>query len=112
MAKGFRSEADLWTAMRPKMLGKWMRVENVVEEGFFDLMGSYRSRLVFVERKISDAPNRELVEPGQIEFCKWMQQCGHDCYFVWGGRTSKNVLWTEGLDFKLSGLRRPAFWRG
>lgn len=111
MAKGFRSEADLWTYMRPRIKGKWMRMENSVEEGFYDLFGSYEKRLIFVERKISDAPNRSLVEPGQIEFAKWMLQCGHDCYLVWGGRSSRNVLWTYGLDFSPAGLCRPEFWR-
>lgn len=112
MAKGFRSEADLWTYMRPRIKGKWMRMENSVSEGFYDLFGSHRGRLLFVERKISDAPNRDLVEPGQIEFAKWMLQCNQDCYFVWGGRTTRNVLWTKSLDFSPKGLCVPDFWCG
>lgn len=112
MSRGFRSEADLWTFMRPRILGKWMRIENSVEEGFFDLMGSFKKKLVFVERKVSDAPNRDLVEPGQIGFAEWMMSCGHECYFVWGGRTSRNVLWTRGLNFTFTGLFSPPFWKG
>jgi hypothetical protein len=113
VSKGFRDEAKLWDYMRPKMRGKWERVELAIgPEGFFDLMGSFEKKLIFVERKISDAPNRSLVEPGQFTFAEWMMSCGHECFFVWGGRTSKNVLFTKGLDFTLSGLCRPPFWRG
>lgn len=111
--KGFRDEGALWDYMRPKMRGKWERVELAVgPEGFFDLMGSFEKKLIFIERKISDAPNRRLVEPGQITFADWMMSCSHRCYFVWGGRTSKAVLFTEGLDFTPRGLCRPPFWKG
>lgn len=110
--KGFRDEAALWTYMRPRILGKWMRVENSVEEGFFDLFGSYKGKLRFVERKISDAPNRNLLEPGQHDFAKWMMQCGHEVYFVWGGRTTRNVIFTRGLEFGPEAVCKPDFWKG
>lgn len=113
---GFRDEARLWTWMRPRMRGKWMRIENSVEEGFFDLMGSVNQKLIFIERKVADTPNKELIEPGQLLFAKWMRGCGHDCWYAWGGRSAKVVLFTPALETPAAPfgvvVGRPVFWGG
>lgn len=113
---GFRSEARLWDFMKPRMRGKWMRIENSVEEGFFDLMGSVNQKLIFIERKVADAPDKDLIEPGQLLFAKWMKSCGHDCWYAWGGRTKNKVLFTPALvvsdmPFGIP-IARPVFWSG
>lgn len=96
--KGFRHEKALWDYLRPRLAGKWERIEVAVgPEGFFDTMGTYNGRLIFVERKIADVPDKKLIEPGQIEFAKWMLSAGHSCYYIWGGRSTRAVQWTEAL---------------
>lgn len=117
MSRGFRDEAELWTWMRPKMIGKWERVECFFPEGFFDVMGSYQKKLIFIERKISDKPDRKLIEPGQITFAKWMMSCGHECWYAWGGRSVRRILFTPALAatpgeaFGIP-VARPPFWKG
>lgn len=97
---GFRDEAQLWTWMRPKMKGKWERVECIMPEGVPDVMGTCDGDLVWIERKIG-LPNRKAMEPGQIAFFEWMEGClyGPQCWVAWGDPKSKLVRFTLGLVF-------------
>ena len=105
---GFRTEKQLWKWMRPRMAGEWKRVEAIVPEGMFDLIGRANNTLHFVELKVG-FPSMKAVESSQKSFAKFLEGLPVRAWYVWGGLGEKDVLffdaWTRHCIY-------PAFWRG
>jgi len=109
--RGFRDEGALWDYMRPRMLGRWERVEVIHPEGMPDIFGTHGGYSHWIERKVGSSYSvRKMMEPGQIEFFDWLDKSTDDVglWVVVGGDNNKSVTWFRWPDLDRPAL--PPFW--
>lgn len=60
----FDNTASVWKFARPRLAGRWWRVEVVTPDGFPDVVGVRRGKVHFIEIKA----NGDTMRPSQIIF--------------------------------------------
>lgn len=97
---GFKNEKELWEWQKPRLKGKWDRYELMTPAGHPDVKGSYHFSIYYIENKVGDYTTQEqrraAMEPTQIEYMDWLQDCystANKVYVCFGSKKIKAARW-------------------
>lgn len=80
------SERDFWSRyLSCRLRGKWRRLESLVGSGWPDTYGLWRGKAIWLELKVGP-PNKNRLEPGQIEFALDCERHSHPFFLCFGHR--------------------------
>jgi len=104
--RSFRDEKALWDFIRPRLRGKWSRVETVTPEGMFDSWGLYQQSQFWMELKIGK-PTINALRPSQHDFLIELIRHGQPAWTCFGYKGEP--LFFEGLNFEIAKV--PPFYQ-
>ncbi len=90
------NEKKLWAHIRPRLRGRWTRVEVAVPAGLFDALGLYRQQAYWLELKVAP-PSFKNLRASQQEFMLALLDHGlpaWSCFWHEG-----KARFFDGLDF-------------
>ena len=101
----WKDEVQLWEWLKPRLKGKWTRLEVSYPAGLCDSMGLWHGQTIWLEHKVGK-PSKTLFKTTQIDFALDCER--HHvpwwCCFGYYGR----VFFYPSLDLTKSAL--PPFW--
>ena len=106
MRPSFKDEKALWEYIRPRLRGRWSRVEAVTPEGMFDSWGLFGRGQIWMELKVGK-PTINALRPSQHSFLIELVRHDQPAWTCFGYRGE--VLFFEGLDFDTAVV--PPFYR-
>jgi len=107
---GFKDEKQLWKWMKPRLQGRWERLEAIFPVGMPDAFGTFDDMLHFVELKVG-RPTLTTLRPEQREFIRWQDNGPKEtitpCFVAFGDPHLKDVTF-----LRWGAPVRPLFWKG
>lgn len=104
--RSFKDEKALWNYIRPRLRGKWSRVETVTPEGMLDSWGLYKSSQIWMELKVGK-PSISALRPSQHAFLIELLRHRQSAWTCFGYKGE--VLFFAGVNF--SDAKVPPFYR-
>jgi len=103
----WRDEEHLWGYLKPRMRGKWWRLEASCPDGLTDSMGLWQGQTHWLEHKIG-RPSVQLLRPAQRTFALECRDHGVPWYACFGYRGN---AWFYDFNGLLTNTAvTPPFW--
>lgn len=114
--KGFKNEKELWQWQKKYLPRTFDRYEIAVgPAGHPDVKGSHNGEMCYIENKVGDYRTTKQrlarLEPSQLSYMRWLDDCGQLCYVCFGSQLSKSAEWYQWphMDVRVT---PPSGWTG
>lgn len=108
MSREYRGEAGaLWRHLKPRLRGKWWRMEVITPAGIPDLVGLFRGQTYWMEMKIGK-PDLKALRAEQRDFGIDCIESGVPFWLCFGHKHSPVFFCGVQTDVPST----PPFWRG